>query len=323
MSKSDERKRKSSVDYPLLARKLIEASGDMKPSKLSNYSEEASNEATLSPGLYIVATPIGHTGDISLRALLTLADVDMIACEDTRTSGSLLARYGIKKQLISYHDHNDDEKRPILLKDLLAGKTLALISDAGMPLISDPGYKLVRESRALGIKVTVIPGANAALTALAGSGLPTYQFLFAGFLPPKTAARQKAIARLKAVPATLVFYESPQRLSETLKDLSIVLGQKREASVARELTKLFEETRNNNLSELATYYEQHDVKGEIVILIGPPPEDEITFDLDALLLDHLKTLSVRDAVDAVGEITGSKKSDIYARALYLAKKRDL
>jgi 16S rRNA (cytidine1402-2'-O)-methyltransferase len=304
-----EKKQKSSFDYSRLAQKVLEASGDDTSSKLA-------------PGLYIVATPIGHLGDISLRALMTLAQVDKVLCEDTRTSGALLAKCGLKKALLSYHDHNDDERRPSLLKSLKEGESLALISDAGLPLIADPGYKLVRDCREVGYKVTVIPGANAALTALVGSGLPTDLFHFIGFLPPKKTARQKVIGGLKALEGTLLFYEAPQRLAETLDDLASLLGASRPALVARELTKLYEEMKGGTLGDLATFYADQTVKGEIVLVVGPgealvTSEEEI----NALLKQHLKTLSVRDAVSIVSTLTGHKKNDIYARALAFTKKK--
>lgn len=303
------RKKKSSLDYPLLAQKLIEASGVGEACKLA-------------AGLYVVATPIGHRGDITLRALTVLNNADIIACEDTRNSGALLSTYGIKKKkLVSYHDHNADERRPEILKALAEGLAVALISDAGMPLIADPGYKLVRACREEGYDVVVIPGANAAITALAGSGLPTDHFYFAGFLPSKSVARQKAITALQNIPATLVFYEAPQRIGETLQDLAKLLGVDRQAAVARELTKLFEETKRGSLSELAAFYASQDVKGEIVIVVTPPEDQKISAQsLDDILKDHLRTLSLRDAVAAVCDITDFKKSEVYARALWLAGK---
>jgi len=304
------KKTKSSPDYSLLARKIVEASGDEASSKLS--------------GLYIVATPIGNLGDISLRALTILTQVSLIACEDTRISGAMLAKFGIKARLISYHDHNENERRAEILAELQQGKNVALISDAGMPLIADPGYRLVRDCRAALYDVTVIPGANAALTALAGSGLPTDAFFFAGFLPPKTNARQKAIAVLRDIPATLVFYEAPQRLVSTLHDLEIILGTTRDACVVREITKLYEETKQGSLHELAKHYGGGEVKGEIVIIVGPPGETaavEIT-EIDKLLEENLLSLSVRDAAAIVSAITGAKKSEVYKRALALAKKEN-
>jgi 16S rRNA (cytidine1402-2'-O)-methyltransferase len=298
-------KQKTSLDYPNLARKLFEASGEIRSSKLP-------------AGLYVVATPIGHLGDISLRALATLAQADRIACEDTRVSGGMLAKYGIRKTLLSYHDHNAEKQRPVILKHIAAGEAVALISDAGMPLIADPGNKLVRACREAGFPVTVIPGANAALTALAGSGMPSDRFLFVGFLPPKSAARQKVIATLRDVPVTLIFYEAAQRLAATLADFAKIFGGERPAAVARELTKLFEETRRGNLAELAEFYGEVQVKGEITLVIGPPDESAApVHDLDALLKKHMQDMSVRDAVEAVSAISGVKKGEVYARALKL------
>lgn len=299
------KKQKTSPDYPLFVRKLFEASLDIKASKPV-------------PGLYVVATPIGNLGDISLRALVVLASADLVLCEDTRTGGALLAKFGIKKPLLSCHDHNENERRPNILKRLAAGGAVALISDAGMPLIADPGYRLVRACREAGHAVTVIPGANAALTALAGSGLPTDKFHFAGFLPPKSTARRKFLGTLKHIPATLIVYETPQRLGAALKDLADILGERREAAVARELTKLFEETKRGTLSELAGFYAAQEPKGEIVIVIAPPDEAAAPAqDIDALLRDHLKTMSVRDAASAVSALTGIRKGEAYARALWL------
>jgi 16S rRNA (cytidine1402-2'-O)-methyltransferase len=304
------KREKSSPDYPYQARQIVEASRDEAASKLPC-------------GLYVVATPIGNLGDISLRALATLARADRIACEDTRVSGSLLARYGIKKPLLPYHDHNADEARPGIMQKLATGESVALISDAGMPLIADPGFKLVRECRETGYAVTVIPGASALLAALAGSGLPTDQFHFAGFLPPKPTARLKAIDVLKAIPATLLFFEAPQRLVATLADLAKGFGAFRQAAVARELTKLFEETKTSTLGELATYYRTNKVRGEIVIVVAPPEKNVATADvsdIDDLLRKNLDAYSLRDAVAAVSAITGAKKSEVYARALRLKGK---
>lgn len=301
------KEKSSSPDYPLLGRTLVEASG---------------NDAACKPlaGLYVVATPIGHLGDITLRALAILAQADVIACEDTRQSGILLQAFGIRKPTISYHDHNADERRPEILRRIAAGEVVALISDAGMPAIADPGFKLVRECREAGLNVTVVPGANAAVTAMAGSGLPTDQFYFFGFLAAKSAARKKEILTLKPVAATLIFYEAPQRLAVSLGDLAEVLGAARPAAVARELTKFYEETRRGSLGELAAYYEKHEVKGEIVILVGKGEEERDAEDIDALLAERLQKLSVRDAVAEVAEMTGQPKKDIYARALALEKK---
>lgn len=276
----------------------------------------------LPAGLYVVATPIGHLGDITLRALTVLAQADVVACEDTRVSGLMLAKYGIKKPLLPYHDHNAEKQRPMILKRINAGESLVLISDAGMPLIADPGNKLVRACRESGHAVTVIPGANAALTALAGSGLPSDRFLFVGFLPSKSAMRKKAIGTLADVPVTLILYEAPQRLAATLADFAEIFGAERPTAVARELTKLFEETKRGTLGELAEFYGTHAAKGEITLIIGGAEKSETTVhDLDALLKKHLKKSSLRDAVAAVSAMTGAKKSDVYAQALKLTNKK--
>ncbi|MDE2029505.1 MAG: 16S rRNA (cytidine(1402)-2'-O)-methyltransferase [Alphaproteobacteria bacterium] len=296
------KKKISSLDYPELGREAVEASGNGAISKLP-------------PGLYVVATPIGNLGDITLRALATLAQADAVMCEDTRASGILLNLFGIKKPLFSCHDHNEDARTPDILRRIGKGEAVALISDAGLPAIADPGFRLVRACREAGHAVTVIPGANAALTALAGSGLPTDRFLFAGFLPPKSTARKKDIAALRHAEATLVFYESPQRLAASLADLAEVLGAARAAAVARELTKLHEETRRGTLGELAAHYAAHDVKGEIVILVERGADETENIDVDALLDARLKQLSVRDAVAEVAAMTGLPKKEIYARAL--------
>jgi 16S rRNA (cytidine1402-2'-O)-methyltransferase len=290
-------------DYPQLGRTLLEISG---------------NDAACKPpsGLYLIATPIGHLGDITLRALVTLARADTIACEDTRTSGILLQAFGIKRPVISYHDHNADVRRPEIMQRLAGGEVVALISDAGMPAIADPGFKLVRDSRDAGFNVTVIPGANAALTALASSGLPTDQFTFAGFLPSKSAARKKFCAAFKQSQTTLVFYEAPQRLAASLADLAETLGEDRPAAVARELTKFYEEIRRGTLAELAVHYASNEAKGEIVILVGKREgAEESAVDIDALLSERLKRLSVRDAVAEVAEMTGEPKKEVYKRAL--------
>ncbi len=272
-------------------------------------------------GLFVVATPIGHLGDITLRALVTLASVEIIACEDTRVSGGMLAKYGIKKKLATYHDHNAAEADKFILHEIQSGKSVALISDAGMPLLSDPGYGLVNACLSANVNVTIIPGANAALMALAGSGLPTDQFHFTGFLPVKTTARKKALAELTTTQGTLIFHESPQRLAESLADMVEILGGSRLAVVARELTKLFEEMRRGTLASLAEHYATNDAKGEIVILVAPAADDECKpdMDIDALLSDALRTYTLRDAVAAVSAISGVKKSEVYSRALKLSE----
>ncbi|MBS9477452.1 16S rRNA (cytidine(1402)-2'-O)-methyltransferase [Ancylobacter radicis] len=272
----------------------------------------------LLPGLHIVATPIGNLGDITLRGLETLAGADLIACEDTRVTRRLLDRYGIETPLLAYHDHNAEHMRPRLLARLSEGGTVALVSDAGTPLVSDPGYKLVEAAIAGGFRVIPLPGASASLAALVAAGLPTDRFFFEGFLPPKSGARQTRIAELKTLPATLVIYESGPRLPESLADLAAGLGA-RPAAVCRELTKTFEEVRRGTLGALAAHYaEAGPPKGEIVLVIGPPLAEEASpDDVDAALRQALATLSVKDAAIAVATATGLPRRAIYARALAL------
>lgn len=285
---------------------------------------EQRTAASLPAGLSIVATPIGNAADITLRALETLRGADLIACEDTRVSGVLLARYGIATRRIAYNDHNGERVRPLLLERLRRGERIALISDAGMPLISDPGYRLVRAAIAEDLPVTAVPGASASLTALALSGLPTDRFFFAGFLPNRSAARRDEVKALAAIPSTLIFYESPRRLGESLADLAAILGE-RPAAVARELTKLFEEIRRGTLGELARHYaEAGPPKGEIVIIVGPPeaasaslPESG-ALSLDSRLREAMRTSSLRDAAALVAAATGLPRRTVYARALALA-----
>jgi 16S rRNA (cytidine1402-2'-O)-methyltransferase len=269
--------------------------------------------------LVVVATPIGNLGDITLRALEALKAADVIACEDTRTTAKLLARHFVRRPTTPYHDHNAQKARPILLARMAKGETVALVSDAGTPLVADPGYKLVTEAIASGIGVEFMPGASAPIAALVLSGLPTDRFLFAGFLPPKTAARRETLKEFASLRASLVFFESPQRLAGSLADMAGVLGD-RPAAVARELTKLYEEIRRGSLAELAAHYEESGPpKGEIVVVVGPPLAREAPSeaDLDALLRTALKRDSLRDAVAAVAEATGEPRRAVYARALSL------
>jgi len=275
------------------------------------------------PGLYLVATPIGNLGDISLRALEVLAGADVIACEDTRVSRKLAERYGIETPLMSYHEHNAAEARPKLLARLDAGEAVALVSDAGTPLISDPGYKLVRAACEAGHAVTSLPGASSVLAALTVAGLPTDRFFFEGFLPPKQGARQKRIAELATIPATLVLFESGPRLPDALADLAAGLGA-RSAAICRELTKLHEEVRRDDLATLAGHYAQDaETRGEFVIVIAPPVETETNdADVDALLRRALARVTVKDAVGEVALATGRPKREVYQRALALAKDGD-
>ena len=275
----------------------------------------------LAAGLYIVATPIGNAADITLRALDTLRRADAIACEDTRVTGKLMTIHGVDSPLVSYHEHNAARMRPVLIGRMKAGEAIALVTDAGTPLVSDPGYKLVRACVAEDVAVTTLPGASAPLAALVLSGLPSDRFLFAGFLPNKQAARRAAIGELKGVPATLIFFESPQRLPDTLADLAELLGP-REAAVARELTKLYEEVRRDPLPDLAAHYvEAGPPKGEVVLVVGPPGEEDMPgeADVDELLREALTRLSVRDATADVAARTGQPRREVYARALELAR----
>jgi 16S rRNA (cytidine1402-2'-O)-methyltransferase len=276
----------------------------------------------LAPGLHVVATPIGNLGDITVRALQTLAAADLIACEDTRVTRVLTRHYGIDTPLLPYHEHNAAEQRPKLLAALADGKAVALVSDAGTPLVSDPGYRLVGEALAAGHKVVPIPGASAVLAALVAAGLPTDTFLFAGFLPPKEVGRRKRLAELAAVPGSLVFFESPQRLAAALADMEAVLGD-RPAAVARELTKAFETIRRGPLSALATQFAGEPVpKGEIVVVIGPPVEKAVAAeDVDALLRSLLEAKSVRESADEAAALTGLSRRDLYQRALALKDRR--
>jgi 16S rRNA (cytidine1402-2'-O)-methyltransferase len=275
----------------------------------------------LEPGLYLVATPIGNLRDITLRALEVLAAADLIACEDTRVTHKLLDRYGISTQLTPYHEHNAAEARPRLLAKLAEGATVALVSDAGTPLISDPGYKLVRAARDAGASVTALPGASAVLAALTLAALPTDRFFFEGFLPSKEGQRRTRVAELARIPATLVLFESGPRIAAALADLSAGLGP-RDAAICRELTKLHEEVRRGDLATLAREYaDAPEPRGEIVIVIAPPePQGELSAnDLDTLLQQALARLSVKEAVAEVAAVTGQSRRDVYQRALALAK----
>ena len=275
----------------------------------------------LAAGLHIVATPIGNLGDITLRALEALAGADVIACEDTRVTRKLLDRYAIATPLTPYHDHNAAKARPVLLRRLADGAAIALVSDAGTPLVSDPGFKLVRAAAEAGHAVTALPGASAVLAALTVAGLPTDQFLFAGFLPPKQAARRARIAELNRIPATLVFYETGPRLAAALADLADGLGGQQEAAVCRELTKLHEEVRRGDLAALAQAYAGAEPRGEIVLIVAPPRAVEpiSAADSENLLRQALERLSLKDAVAEVADATGLPRRELYQRALALAK----
>jgi 16S rRNA (cytidine1402-2'-O)-methyltransferase len=265
----------------------------------------------LPPGLYLVATPIGNLADITLRALSVLSRCDVIYCEDTRHSRTLTGHFGITTHLAAYHEHNGERERPKILGQLAQQRRVALISDAGTPLISDPGYKLVREVLEAGHRVESLPGPSAALTALTVSGLPSDAFLFAGFLPVKSAGRRARASELMAVPSTLIFFEAPTRVAEALLDLAAILGE-RQAAVARELTKRFETVVRGTLSEVAQAFQIGDARGEFVIVVGPPIDRVVD---DLAISEHLTvalvTLSLRDAAKVVADQLGVPKSRVY------------
>ncbi|MCK5518155.1 MAG: 16S rRNA (cytidine(1402)-2'-O)-methyltransferase [Alphaproteobacteria bacterium] len=288
----------------------------------------ASNiDSNLPSGLYIIATPIGNMEDITLRALEILRKIDILACEDTRVTGKLTTVYDLPVRKIPYHDHNAEEMRPRLIAMLKEGKRVGLISDAGMPLISDPGYKLVEQCAAENIPMTCIPGATASITALVLSGLATDKFMFAGFLSSKTSARRTALSEIKSVPTTLIFYETSPRLTKSLDDMLAILGD-RPAAVARELTKKFEEVKRGSLSKLVKHYKTHgNPKGEIVIVVSAACADQAEIwtkeKTDKLLLDMIDKhgMSVRDASAFIAAKSGIKKRDVYQRALILQQRK--
>lgn len=280
--------------------------------------------STMAPGLYPVATPIGNLRDITLRALDVLNMADLIVCEDTRITRRLLNAYEITTPLMVYHDHNAQAVRPKLIARLQAGERIALVTDAGTPLVSDPGYKLVREVTQAGIQVFPIPGAAAPIAALVTSGLPSDRFLFAGFPPVKQGAKRHWLEDLSTIESTLILFESPKRLPATMKVLGD-LWPTREAAVAREITKKFEEVRRDTLENLALHYaEAGSPKGEIVIVIGPPAPEEALAEADAetLLVQALESMSVRDAAATVAKATGQPKKSLYARALELSAEKE-
>lgn len=272
---------------------------------------------TLDPGLYIVATPLGNARDITLRALDVLSSADIILCEDTRVSGKLLQLYGIATKRMAYHEHNAASMRPRVLDWLAAGKVLALISDAGTPLISDPGMPLVRAAREAGHYVTAVPGASAPITALSIAGLPTDRFLFAGFLPSKQAARRRALADLAPLAASLVFFESAKRLPALLADMDGIFPD-RMICAARELTKKFEEVLSGTAADLTAHFLATPPRGEFVIMVAPGVKAATSADDIAVMLrDALETMSRRDAVQAVAEMSGRPRKEVYAQALAL------
>ena len=293
------------------AREPIGSAGGSKPTA-----------AKPSAGLYLVATPIGNLADVTMRARDHLAGADLIACEDTRVTGRLLSAFGIATPMTAYHEHNAARVRPKLIEQIKCGKAVALVSDAGSPLISDPGYKLVRAAIEAGLPVTSLPGPSALVAALQLSGLPSDRFFFGGFLPAKTKARRDALGEVAALTATLVFFESPRRLTASLADMAAVLGP-RPAAVARELTKRFEEVVRGDLGALAEDYAARAApKGEIVVIIGPPAAEAAQWsdaELDARLTEALGTGSLKDAVAGLAKASGRPKREVYDRALRLAE----
>ncbi|MBZ0161981.1 MAG: 16S rRNA (cytidine(1402)-2'-O)-methyltransferase [Notoacmeibacter sp.] len=272
------------------------------------------------PALYLVATPIGNLADVTIRALQVLAGADIVACEDTRVTRVLLDRYAIRAKTTAYHEHNATSAGPRLIRALEAGKSVALVSDAGTPLVSDPGFRLVEQALAAGIRVVPVPGPSAALAALTASGLPSDAFFFAGFLPVKAGARHSRLEALSAIPATLVFYESPRRLADALAAMADVLGADRAATVGRELTKAFEEFRRATLGELAAHYAKAGApKGEVVICVAPPGETAApqAGDVDALLRELGAEMPASKAAAEAARMTGLAKQDLFRRLVEL------
>ncbi|MFT8335233.1 16S rRNA (cytidine(1402)-2'-O)-methyltransferase [Acetobacter orientalis] len=277
--------------------------------------------------LTLVATPIGNLGDFSPRAVQALAEADLVLCEDTRTTARLLTENSLSVRTEALHEHNERQRVPALIERLQNGTRIALVSDAGMPLLSDPGYRLVCAAIEAGISLTVIPGPNAALSALVLSGLPPHPFMFVGFPPPRSSARKETFAKLHAaehagLSATLIWHEAPHRLAETLADMAEIFGPARAAAVARELTKRFEEVRRGPVAELATFYAENAPRGEITLLLGPAPEEENSQDtLDTTLNTLLETHSIKDAATLAATACGLPRRTVYARALELSAAR--
>ncbi|MBT4889744.1 MAG: 16S rRNA (cytidine(1402)-2'-O)-methyltransferase [Rhodospirillales bacterium] len=317
------KKKKSTRNTSELSKPYAKSSDSDQSSHLVNKSE-TNTHPNDEPGvskpqgtLYIIATPIGNASDISLRALDILGQVNVLACEDTRVTSKLLARHGIKIPLITYHEHNGEKIRPLIIKRLKKGENVALVSDAGTPLISDPGYKLVRECADFGLNLTTLPGASAVMASLVLSGLPTDRFMFVGFLPSKQGQQRTELSELTTIPATLVFMENPRRLAATLSNMHDILGN-REVAVSREITKLYEETRRGKLGDLADAYKSEGPpKGEAMIVVAPPTKaattDEAT--LDDMLQEALTQSSLRDAVKEITQTTKLPRHKVYQRAL--------
>ncbi len=267
------------------------------------------------PGLYIAATPIGNLGDVTIRVLETLVNCDIVACEDTRVTAKLLRHFGIVTKTIAYHEHNAVTVGPKLLDEIEAGKSVVLVSDAGTPIVSDPGFRLVEEAQTRNVPIIALPGPTAPVTALVTSGLPAETWLFGGFLPSKQGARRKRLEELKHVPATLIFFESPNRTAKALADMANVLGEERQGAVARELTKLHEEIMRGTLGELSSELASRNLKGEVVLLAAPPGKSAAPENVEELLTDLLKTMPVREAAAEAADLTGQSKRELYQMAL--------
>lgn len=291
------------------------------PARVGAALEQALGQP-LAAGLYVVSTPIGNLADITLRALAVLERADLVLCEDTRHTRKLVTHFGLACPLHPYHEHNAAKERPRILARIGAGQAVALVSDAGTPLISDPGYKLARAALEEGFAVTSIPGASAALAALTGSGLASDQFLFAGFLPPKSQARRTRLKALADIPATLIFFEAPSRLEAMLRDTAEILGP-REAVVAKELTKLHEKAVRGPLEQVVEKMgTEFSRKGEFVVLVGPPAATEASdAQIEALLGEALGEQSVRDAARSVADALGANRNRVYKLALALKETR--
>ena len=283
--------------------------------RLAERAKEALQDliaSPLAPGIYLVATPIGNLADITLRALAVLSRADAVYCEDTRHSAKLLQHYAIAARTLPFHEHNEDREIERVLNEAEAGKRVAIISDAGTPLLSDPGFRLVRTAAARGIPVTSIPGPSAVLTALTTSGLPTDAFFFAGFLPPKEAGRRTRLAEIALIPGSLVIFEAPHRVEEALADMADVLGN-RAAVIARELTKLHESVARGTLRTLVDQGAGRSLKGEIVIVVGPAEPKDVSDDMINARLDEvLGEMSLKDAAKAIAGELGVPKSRVYA-----------
>ena len=297
----------------------------LQPERTFVIGQAALTARALEPALYLVATPIGNLGDITIRALETLAAADIVACEDTRITRRLLERYAIRRKPIAYHEHNAAEAGPKLLAALKEGRSVALVSDAGTPLVSDPGFRLARQVLDADGKVVPIPGASAPLAALVASGLPSDSFFFAGFLPAKAGQRRTRLAALAPVPATLIFFESPRRLADTLAAMAEALGGSRQAAVCRELTKAYEEVRRGTLAELGRHYAEAGApKGEVVVCVAPSADDapHAPEDVDALLLELAAEMPAAKAAGEAARMTGGTKTDLYRRLIALKAEAD-